>query len=279
MNNSLETTKIKIVLSRTTDEFDLDLSAFLLGNNGKVRNNTDFVFYENTSSSCGGVKHRQMDQGESLLVESDKLSDDIRKIVFTVSIRESAKQNWKFEQSKNACIVLYDGNNMKSLYYLREDSPDSTAFSFIEIYRNQHGWCFRNLCEGSREELPKVAERYGVKPLSVQQICRALDELMILLAESGNYHSAKTEVRDKLESMIREINRIREIAATGETIGTVNSVYGLIEDLCLWRENYRNTKNVKNIPLWRSDSWSRWQQAEQENEFKKRIMERLPKPQ
>ena len=44
---------------RVTDgqAFDLDAIAFLVGENGKVRADTDFIFFNNLTSSDGSVKH------------------------------------------------------------------------------------------------------------------------------------------------------------------------------------------------------------------------------
>lgn len=37
--------------------FDLDASAFLLGADGKVRSDADFIFYNQLTSACGSVRH------------------------------------------------------------------------------------------------------------------------------------------------------------------------------------------------------------------------------
>ena len=44
---------------RATDgaAFDLDGSAFLLGENGKVRSDADFIFYNQSKSTDGSVEH------------------------------------------------------------------------------------------------------------------------------------------------------------------------------------------------------------------------------
>ena len=38
-------------------DFDLDAAAFMLGANGKVRKDGDFIFYGNLKSSDGSVRH------------------------------------------------------------------------------------------------------------------------------------------------------------------------------------------------------------------------------
>ena len=45
--------------ARATDgvDFDLDASAFLLTESGKVRGDADFIFYNNLKSTDGSVEH------------------------------------------------------------------------------------------------------------------------------------------------------------------------------------------------------------------------------
>jgi tellurium resistance protein TerD len=44
---------------RKTDgqKFDLDASVFMLGENGKIRSDSDFIFYNQLKSGCGSVEH------------------------------------------------------------------------------------------------------------------------------------------------------------------------------------------------------------------------------
>ena len=54
---------------RPTDgqSFDLDASAFMLKNDGKVRTDSDFIFYNQLRSSCGSVEHT----GDNLTGQGD----------------------------------------------------------------------------------------------------------------------------------------------------------------------------------------------------------------
>ena len=49
------------------NDFDLDASAFMLGANGKVRSDNDFIFYGNLESTDGSIKHT----GHTLTGEAD----------------------------------------------------------------------------------------------------------------------------------------------------------------------------------------------------------------
>jgi tellurium resistance protein TerD len=44
--------------STSGDDFDLDASAFLLSESGKVRSDSDFIFYNNKRSADGSVEHK-----------------------------------------------------------------------------------------------------------------------------------------------------------------------------------------------------------------------------
>ena len=43
--------------STSGDDFDLDASIFMVGANGKVRSDSDFIFYGQLRSACGSVEH------------------------------------------------------------------------------------------------------------------------------------------------------------------------------------------------------------------------------
>lgn len=45
--------------ARSTDgiDFDLDASIFMVGENGKVRSDADFIFYNKLLSDCGAIEH------------------------------------------------------------------------------------------------------------------------------------------------------------------------------------------------------------------------------
>ncbi len=68
-------------------EFDLDASAFLLGANGKVRKDEDFIFYGNLKSADGSVTHtgdNRTGEGEGddevLYIDFTKVPADVERI-------------------------------------------------------------------------------------------------------------------------------------------------------------------------------------------------------
>ena len=68
-------------------DFDLDASAFLLGANGKVRSDDDFIFYGNLQSKDGSVMHTGDNltgegdgDDETLFIDFSKVPADVRKL-------------------------------------------------------------------------------------------------------------------------------------------------------------------------------------------------------
>ncbi|WP_323166380.1 TerD family protein, partial [Pseudomonas bubulae] len=94
-------TKILVGLGwdpRATDgaEFDLDASALLLGANGKVRGEADFIFYNQLKSVDGSVEHTGDNRtgagdgdDEVIKVDLSRIPADVDKVVFIVTIHDA----------------------------------------------------------------------------------------------------------------------------------------------------------------------------------------------
>ena len=125
---------------RSTDgqDFDLDGSAFLLNNAGRVRHDKDFIYYNNLASIDGSVTHtgdNRTGEGdgddESLIIELTKVPADVVKIAFTVTIHDADARRQSFGQVSNAFmrIVNEDTQVEVARYDLSEDASTETAIS------------------------------------------------------------------------------------------------------------------------------------------------------
>jgi len=148
---------------RATDgaEFDLDASAFLLGANGKVRSDADFIFYNQLKSSDGSIEHtgdNRTGEGEGddelLKVDLDRVPADVEKIVFTVTIHDADARKQNFGQVANAFIRIVNEQS--------EDASTETAMIFAELYRNSGEWKFRAIGQGFAGGLKALANSYGL---------------------------------------------------------------------------------------------------------------------
>ena len=110
--------------------FDLDTAAFLLGENGKVREQGDFVFYSNLSHASGAVVHQGDNltgegegDDEQIIVDLSKVPVDVTRIAFTATIYDAEERKQNFGQVSNAYIRVVDTANNNELirYDLGED--------------------------------------------------------------------------------------------------------------------------------------------------------------
>ena len=152
-------------------DFDLDASAFLCGENGKVLNDSDFVFYSNLKHSSGAVEHtgdNLTGEGEGddevIKVDLSKIPDNISKIAFTVTIYDAEARRQNFGQVSNAYIHIIDQATGTELirYDLGEDFSIETAVVVGELYRHNGDWKFNAIGSGFQGGLYALCQNYGV---------------------------------------------------------------------------------------------------------------------
>ena len=158
---------------RATDgaAFDLDGSAFLLGEHGKVRSDADFIFYNQSKSTDGSVEHtgdNRTGEGEGddeqIVVDLSRVPADISKIAVTVTIHEADVRGQNFGMISSAFIRCVDANNQSEIarFDLSEDASVETAMIFGEIYRHNGDWKFKAIGQGFKGGLGALAKNYGV---------------------------------------------------------------------------------------------------------------------
>ena len=158
---------------RATDgaDFDLDASCFMLNSLGKVRNDQDFIFYNNLLSNDGAVQHtgdnRTGDsEGDDEVINVDlaKIAPNVERLAFTVTIYEADERRQNFGQVSNAYIRIVDLKSGKEIarFDLSEDACTNTAMIFGELYRRDGEWRFRAVGQGFDGGLGPLAKSYGV---------------------------------------------------------------------------------------------------------------------
>jgi len=159
--------------SRATDgaAFDLDASAFLVKADGKVRTDNDFCFYNNKLVGDGAVQHMGDNttgvgdgDDETVKVELSKVSADLDKVVFAVTIYEADVRKQNFGQVNHAYIRVVNDETGQEIarYDLSEDASIETAMIFGEIYRVGSDWKFKAVGQGFAGGLGALATSFGV---------------------------------------------------------------------------------------------------------------------
>jgi len=159
---------------RATDgkAFDLDAVAFLTGEDGKVRLDGEFIFFNQKISPCGSVNHKGDNRtgdgdgdDETISVDLSKVPQEVAKIVFAVTIHEGQQNGQNFGMVDKAYIrVINQDANAEELarFDLSEDGSTEVAMIFGELYRHNGEWKFKAVGQGFNGGLGVLAASYGV---------------------------------------------------------------------------------------------------------------------
>ena len=158
---------------RTTsgEPFDLDASALLVGADGKVRSQGDFIFYNQLQSADGSVVHQGDNRSgvgdgddEQVLIDLSLVAADVERVVIVVSIDQADARGQNFGQIRDAyCRVLNQDTDQEVVRYdLSEDAAPETSMIFAEIYRNRAEWKFRAVGQGYATGLHGIATDFGI---------------------------------------------------------------------------------------------------------------------
>jgi tellurium resistance protein TerD len=159
------------VRATTGSDFDLDASALLVGDSGKVLSDAHFVFFNNLKSPDGSVEHTGDNltgegegDDETINVDLSTVAPQVERVGFPVSIYDAVNRGQSFGQVRNAYIRVVnraDGSEL-ARYDLSEDASTETAMVFGELYRYNAEWKFRAIGQGYASGLHGIAQDFGV---------------------------------------------------------------------------------------------------------------------
>lgn len=151
-------------------DFDLDASAFILGENGKLIADEYFVFYNNLSSPDEAVNHTGDNltgegegDDESINIDLSKIDARAVEIIFVVTIHKAAERKQNFGQVHNAFIRVYNTATGEELlrYDLDEDFSVETAVEFGRLYKRKGEWKFEAIGTGQKGGLAEYLDKYN----------------------------------------------------------------------------------------------------------------------
>lgn len=142
-------------------DFDLDLFAFLLRENGKVQNvNTDVVFF-NQMKQKGiellGDNRTGVGEGDDEVITVDLASveSSVNAIVICIDIFKAVERSQTFGQVNNSYIRVINADNDSELckFNLKEDFSVETAIICGKLVRNGSDWDFETIGEGKQSDI------------------------------------------------------------------------------------------------------------------------------
>jgi tellurium resistance protein TerD len=157
---------------RTTsgEPFDLDASALLIGENGKVRSSADFIFYNQPAAADNSVVHLGDNRSgagdgddEQITIDLTLVAPDVKRVVIVVSIDQADARRQNFGQVRGAYCRVFDQDQAEIVRFdLSEDAAPETAMLFAEVYRNGAEWKFKAVGQGYTSGLAGIADDFGV---------------------------------------------------------------------------------------------------------------------
>jgi len=157
--------------STTGADFDLDASLFMVQENGKVRGDHDFIFYNQLTSTCGAVEHTGDNKtgagagdDEALKIRLADVPTEIKRLVIAVTIHDAEARRQSFGMVQDAFVRVVNIDNDAEIvrFDLSEDYSTETAMIFAEIYRHNGEWKFRAVGQGYAGGLAALATEHGV---------------------------------------------------------------------------------------------------------------------
>ena len=155
--------------SSTGVDFDLDASAFILGENKKLLSDENFIFYNNLKSPDVSVEHTGDNltgegegDDESIHIDLSKITPNAYEICFVVTIHKADERKQNFGQVHNSFIRIYntDTNEEIMKYELEEDFSIETAVEFGRLYLRTGQWKFEAIGVGMKGGLQDYVNKY-----------------------------------------------------------------------------------------------------------------------
>lgn len=156
--------------SSTGQDFDLDASVFVLGENKKVLTDSHFVFYNNLVTPDGSVEHTGDNltgdgdgDDESIKIDLSKINPNATELCFVVTIHEAETRKQNFGQVRNSFVRVYNPDNNEEIlkYELEEDFSVETAVEFGRLYKRNGEWKFEAVGVGLKGGLQDFLNKYN----------------------------------------------------------------------------------------------------------------------
>ena len=161
-------TRIRLGFGWNTNDArcDVDASAFLLGESGRVLSDEGFVFYGQQTSSDGSVRFQPSgaDDRETITVDTARIDPRICKIVFVLTIDEALTQKLHFGMLQNVYLRILDDRDGREIlsYPLGNAFENVTSMTLGELYLHQGQWKFNPVGNGVHMDLAGQCALYGV---------------------------------------------------------------------------------------------------------------------
>ena len=144
---------------------DVDVSAFLLGEDGKVLGDDWFVFYGQPNSPDHSVTFSNQcnPDRQMMTVDLSKLNPNVKKIVFVLTINEALTHQLNFSMLKDAYVRVMEQNTELVSFQMTEYYSNVISMMIGDLYLYKDNWKFNAVGNGVNRDLAGLCELYGVQ--------------------------------------------------------------------------------------------------------------------
>lgn len=147
---------------------DVDASAFLVGFNGEITKEEDFVFYGQPYSSCRSVQLNQNITNGSkqrFSIDFTHIKDEVQKIVFSITIHNAEEKKQALRDVSHIQLKISNAQSGLEIIHFPITHPftDESAIIVGELYRHGGGWKFNPIGAGYFGGLAALCTNFGIE--------------------------------------------------------------------------------------------------------------------
>lgn len=147
---------------------DVDASAFLVGFNGEITKEEDFVFYGQPYSSCRSVQLNQNITNGSkqrFSIDFTHIKDEVQKVVFSITIHNAKEKKHALRDVSHIQLNISDAQSGLEIINFPITHPftDESAIIVGELYRHGGVWKFNPIGAGYFGGLAALCANFGIE--------------------------------------------------------------------------------------------------------------------
>ncbi len=220
---------------------EIDGAAFMLQQDGKCRNDEDFIFYGNPNGRGGAVavENAQTPDKAQLTINLKAVPVDVQKIAFTLTIHEGPQRGHSFGQTPQVYLrVTNKGKEELLRFSITTGFTSETAIVVAELYRHNGEWKLNPIAMGYQGGLAALCGGFGIvvsdeptletpKPpvekLPVEQPRQKLNLSKIELKKQGDKINLEKKANNKLGEILINLNWNQK---SSKPAGLFGSIFG-----------------------------------------------------
>ncbi len=213
INNKIDEIAIRISWqTKSTSDFDIDTSSFLLNKKGQVRSDKDFIFYnqpiacDNSITLDSSPNTSKNDSEFHIFLE--KISDEVSKIAFVINIYQAVERNQKFSMVDQISLKIFekDFNGKELVHYDLKGIKQDITLILGGIYRQKNAWNFGAIGQGFNGGLDLLASKFGVVIDEKSEENSEISEGKEIVSITRSRRSTKQILSEKAHFLQKSIN-------------------------------------------------------------------------